>query len=207
MLALGGAHERKAHEGRLAKIEATGTVLLEERLKALVALGFRESAPIGPLDGNLDSIDHVLHGLYDPFPAKTAAQNRMSLGDPLPDAKEPRFVQRLVQRCDHLLDVDAGIASADGVEEHPRLHRRQFVGIDYRSHSAFAEQAKRGADGAKSVKSPPRSTDRRNDRSVPQCLRRRRFHNKAGVTATRPAGGLGPGRESHQSLALIHGRM
>src|SRR5689334_18378530 len=96
MLALGGAHERKTHDGCLAKIEATGTVLVKERLKPLVALGFRESAPIEPLDGNLNLTDHVLHRFRDPLPAKTAAQNRMSLGHPLPGAQEPRFVQWLV---------------------------------------------------------------------------------------------------------------
>jgi hypothetical protein len=151
MLTLVGAHERKAHEGRPTKIEATVTVMILERLKPLVALGFRESAPIEPPDGNLDSIDHILHGFRDLFPAKTAAQNRMSLDHALPGTKEPCFVQRLVQRCDHLLDVDAGLSSADGMEEHPGLHRRQFVSLDYMRHGAFAEQAKCGENGAKSV--------------------------------------------------------
>ena len=137
MLALGGAHERKAHEGRSTKIKATVTVMVQERLKLLVAVGFRESAPIEPLDGNLDSIDHILHGFRDPFPAKTAVKNRMSVDHALPGTKEPHFVQRFVQRCDHLLDVDAGVSSADSVEEHPSLHRRQFVGLDYMSHGTL----------------------------------------------------------------------
>src|SRR5882762_7475770 len=76
MLALGGAHEHQAHEGRLIELEATHAFAVLERLKPLLALGLRDGAPIEPLDGNLDSLDHLLHGLRDAFPAKTAAQNR-----------------------------------------------------------------------------------------------------------------------------------
>src|SRR5712664_2097052 len=144
MLALGGAHEHQAHEGRVIELEAKHAFAVQERLKPLLALSLRDSAPIEPLDGNLDSLDHVLHGLRDAFPAKTAAQNRMPLGDPLPGAKELRFVQRLVQRCDHLLDVSAGISSAEAMEEHPRLQRRQFVGIDYGSHGALCQRPAAG---------------------------------------------------------------
>ena len=39
----------------------------------------------------------------------------MPLGHPLPGAQELRFVERLVQRCDRLLDVSAGISSAEAV--------------------------------------------------------------------------------------------
>src|SRR5207302_62467 len=109
---------------------------LQERLKALLALGPRDSAPIELLDGNLHSLEHLLHGLRDALPAETAAQNRMALGEALPGAQELRFVQRLVQRCDHLLDVSVGISSAEAVEQHSRLHRGQFVRIDYSSHGA-----------------------------------------------------------------------
>jgi len=54
----------------------------------------------------------------------------MPLNYPLPGAKEARFVQRLVQRRDRLRDIDAGIFSAEAVEEHSRPHRRQFIGFD-----------------------------------------------------------------------------
>src|SRR6266849_5084573 len=97
MLFLGSAHEYEAHEGRLSEIETTGTVITQERLEALSAVGFREIAPIQPLD------------------------------DPLPRANKGSFLQRLVQRRYHLLEVDAPIHSADGVEKHSRLHRRQLV--------------------------------------------------------------------------------
>src|SRR5882762_3017546 len=136
MLALGGLHKHQAHEGRLIELEATHAFSVQERLKPLLTLSLRDSAPIEPLDGNLDSLDHLLHGLRDTLPAEAAAQNRMPLGDPLPGAKELRFVQWLVQRCDHLLYVSVGISSAEAVEQHPRLHRGQFVRIDYRSHGA-----------------------------------------------------------------------
>src|SRR5438552_1194354 len=124
MLALGGPHEHQAHEGRMVELEATLALALQERLKPLLALSPRDSAPIEPLDGNLDSLDHLLHGLRDAFPAKAAAQNRMPLGEALPGAMELRFVQWLVQRCDHLLDVSVGISSAEAVEQHPPLRRR-----------------------------------------------------------------------------------
>src|SRR4030081_3676373 len=101
MLALGGAHEHQAHEGRLIELEATHAFAVQERLKPLLALSPRDSAPIEALDGNLDPLDHLLHGLRDAFPAKTAAQNRMPLGDPLPGAKELRFVQWLPPRLAH----------------------------------------------------------------------------------------------------------
>src|SRR5438552_18524129 len=115
MLALGGPHEHQAHEGRMVELEATLALALQERLKPLPALSLRDSAPIEPLDGNPDSLDHLLHGLRDAFPAGTAAQRGMPLGDPLPGAKELRFVQWLVQRCNHLLDVSAGMFSAEAV--------------------------------------------------------------------------------------------
>src|SRR5882762_5063332 len=151
MLALAGTYERKAHEGRLIELEATGTVITQERLEALAALGFRESPPIQPFDGDLDSVEHLLHGFRDAFPAIAAAQNRMSLDDPLPRANKGTFLQRLVQRRYHLLEVDAAIHSADGVEQHPRLHRRQLVGIDYTSHGATAEQATGNQEAVKSA--------------------------------------------------------
>src|SRR6266513_4302846 len=140
MLALRGAHEREAHEGRLIELEATHALALEERLKPLLALRPRERAPIEPLEGNLDALEHLLHGLRDAFPAKTAAQSRMALGEALPGAKELRFLQWLVQPRDDLLDVSVGIASAQTVEQHPRLRRGQFVRIDYRSHGACPER-------------------------------------------------------------------
>src|SRR5438309_2633915 len=140
MLALRGAHEHQAHERRLIELEATPALALQERLKPLLALSPRYSAPIEPLDGNLDSLEHLLHGLRDAFPAETAAQNRMALGEALPGTKELRFVQWLVQPCDHLLDVSVGISSAEAVEQHPRLHRGEFIRIDYRSHGASPER-------------------------------------------------------------------
>jgi hypothetical protein len=115
MLALGGPHEHQAHEWRLVGLEATHALALQERLKPLPALSLSDSAPIEPLDGNLDALDHLLHGLHDAFPAETAAQRRMPLGDSLPGAKELRFVQWLVQRCNHLLDVCARMFSAEAV--------------------------------------------------------------------------------------------
>ena len=36
------------------------------------------------------------------------------------------------------------IQSAHGVEEHPRLHRRQFVGVDYLSHGVVPGRFERG---------------------------------------------------------------
>src|ERR1700720_2364293 len=123
MLAFSGAHEREAHERRLTDIEASCAVMVQKRLKPPLPLSFRESAPIELLDGYLDSIDHVLHGFRDSLPAETRAQNRMSLRHPLPGAKEPRFIQRLVERRDDLLDVDSRVCPAGGVEEQPRLHR------------------------------------------------------------------------------------
>src|SRR5467141_1734715 len=151
MLALAGTYERKAHEGRLIELEATGTVITQERLEALAALGFRESPPIQPFDGDLDSVEHLLHGFRDTFPAIAAAQDRMSLDNSLPRAKEGSFLQRLAQRRYHLLEVDTAIHSADGVEQHPRLHRRQLVGINYTSHRATAEQAAGDQEAAKSA--------------------------------------------------------
>src|SRR6267143_1895485 len=143
ILALAGTYERKAHEGRLIEIETPGTVITHKRLEALPAVSFREIAPIQPFDGDLDSVEHLLHGFRDTFPAIAAAQNRMSLDDPLPRANKGSFLQRLVQRRYHLLEVDAAIHSADGVEQHPRLHRREFVGVDYTTH--MARPPKRGS--------------------------------------------------------------
>src|SRR5437667_9631933 len=153
MLALAGTYERKAHEGRLIELEATGTVITQERLEARPALGFRERAPIEPLDGDLDVIEHLLCGVHDAFPAEAAAQNRMSLDDPLPRANKVSFLQRLAQRRYHLLEVDATIQSADGVEQHPRLHRRQFVGVDYSSHGIVAGLGFRPGSGSVNVTS------------------------------------------------------
>ena len=65
----------------------------------------------------------------------------MPLADPLPGAKELRLIQGLVQHCDHLLDVSVSISSTEAVEQHSRLHRGQFVRIDYRSHGASPEPA------------------------------------------------------------------
>src|SRR5437773_2606551 len=138
MLVLGRVHEHEAHEGRLIEMETTGTVITQERLEALPALGFRERAPIEPLNGDLNPIEHLLHGFGDAFPEEAAAQDRMSLDDALPRANKRCFLQRLVQRRYYLLEVDAAIHSADGVEQHPRLHRRQFVGVDYVSHGTSA---------------------------------------------------------------------
>jgi len=113
----------EAHEGGLAKIDATDAILLQERLKALSAFGFCKIAPIISLDRNLDSIDHLLHGIRDAFPAEAAAQNRMSLDDPLQARrKHASSAARATSRS--LLDIDAGISPAHGVVEHPRLHRR-----------------------------------------------------------------------------------
>src|SRR5439155_16149057 len=151
MLALGSANEYEAHEGRVIEIETPGTVITQERLEARPALGFRERAPIEPLDGDLDVIEHLLCGVHDAFPAEAAAQNRMSLDDPLPRANKVSFLQRLAQRRYHLLEVDATIQSADGVEQHPRLHRRQFVGIDYSSHGIVAGRARHGNKAANST--------------------------------------------------------
>jgi hypothetical protein len=69
--------------------------MVQEHLKPLAALRFCQRPPIEPLDGNLDSIEHILHGFRDAFPAETAAQNRMPLRYPLPGAKEMCFIQRL----------------------------------------------------------------------------------------------------------------
>src|SRR6267143_2510707 len=143
MLALAGTYERKAHEGRLIELEAPGAVITQERLEALAALGFRESPPIQPFDGDLDSVEYLLHGFPDTFPAIAAAQDRMSLDNSLPRAKEGSFLQRLAQRRHHLLEVDAAIHSADRVEQHPRLHRRQVVGVNYTTH--MARPSKRGS--------------------------------------------------------------
>src|SRR4029077_1488403 len=98
ILALAGTYERTAHEGRLIELEATGTVITQERLEALAALGFRESPPIQPFDRDLDSVEHLLHGFRDAFPAIAGAQDRMSLDNSLPRAKEGSFLQRLAQR-------------------------------------------------------------------------------------------------------------
>src|SRR2546427_756674 len=141
MLALAGTYERKAHEGRLIELEATGTVITQERLEARPALGFRERAPIEPLDGDLDVIEHLLCGVHDAFPAEAAAQNRMSLDDPLPRANKVSFLQRLAQRRHHLVDVEAAIRSADAAEAHPRLHRRPFGRGGYSSHGLVARLA------------------------------------------------------------------
>jgi hypothetical protein len=81
--------------GALTELEAPDAFVVHERLEPLPALGFRQRAPVESLDGNLDSIDHVLHGFGDAFPPKAGAQNRVPLGHPLPGAKEVRFVQRL----------------------------------------------------------------------------------------------------------------
>src|SRR2546422_3537525 len=98
ILALAGTYERKAHEGRLIKIETPGTVITHKRLEALPAVSFREIAPIEPFDGDLDSVEYLLHGFSDTFPAIAAAQDRMSLDNSLPRAKEGSFLQRLPQR-------------------------------------------------------------------------------------------------------------
>src|SRR5467141_2807646 len=158
ILALAGTYERKAHERRLIELEAAGTVITQERLEALAALGFRESPPIQPFDGDLDSVEYLLHGLPDTFPAIAAAQDGMSLDNSLPRAKEGSFLQRLAQRRHHLLEVDAAIHSADRVEQHPRLHRRQLIGIDYVRHSTFAGRAERGAKAAEPARRLPLST-------------------------------------------------
>src|SRR2546427_9915635 len=111
MLALGGAHEHQAHEGRLIELEATPAFAVLERLKPLLALSLRDGAPIEPLDGNLNSLDHVLHGLRDAFPAKTAAQNRRPLADPLPGAKELPLIHGLRPHCHHLPEVSVSRSS------------------------------------------------------------------------------------------------
>src|SRR4029077_19305954 len=126
ILALAGTYERKAHEGRLIEIETPGTVITHKRLEALPAVFFREIAPIQPFDGDLDSVEHLLHGFRDAFPAIAGAQDRMSLDNTLPRAKEGSFLQRRAQRRPPLLGVDPAIHSADGVEQHPRLRRREF---------------------------------------------------------------------------------
>ena len=69
----------------MIELEAARAFAVQERLKPLLALGPCDSAPVEPLDGNLDSLDHRLHGLRDAFPAKTAAQNRMPLDTGIPD--------------------------------------------------------------------------------------------------------------------------
>jgi hypothetical protein len=96
MLALGGAHKHKPHQRRLTEIEAADALTVHERLKPLAALSLRKGAPIGPFDRNLDSLDHLLHGLRYPFPAEATAQNRMSRDEPVPSSKEVRFVQWFV---------------------------------------------------------------------------------------------------------------
>src|SRR2546422_10197596 len=88
ILALAGTYERKAHEGRLIEIETPGTVITQERLEALPAVSFREIAPIQPFDGDLDSVEHLLHGFRDAFPAIAAGPARMSPGKPPPRPKE-----------------------------------------------------------------------------------------------------------------------
>src|SRR2546427_91185 len=158
ILALAGTYERKAHEGRLIEIETPGTVITHKRLEALPAVSFREIAPIQPFDGDLDSVEHLLHGFSDAFPAIAAAQDRMSLDNPLPRAKEGSFLQPLRQRRPPLLEVAAAIPPADRVEQHPRLHRRQFIGIDYVRHSTFAGRAERGAKAAEPARRLPLST-------------------------------------------------
>lgn len=130
----------------MLEIKSTHAVPIQKRLKSLVPLGFGKSPPFELLDRNLDFVDHVLHGHLESFPAQTAAQNRMSIGYPLPSAKELYFVQRLVQRGDHLLDVNAGSPFAHGMEEHARLHRRELVGIDDTGHDTAAKQSERDTE-------------------------------------------------------------
>jgi hypothetical protein len=84
ILALGVAHDGEAHEGGLAEIEAAVTIMVQECLKFLAPLAFRESAPIEFLNWNLDSINYLLDGFRDPFPAETGAQNGVSFGHSLP---------------------------------------------------------------------------------------------------------------------------
>src|SRR2546426_3366768 len=109
ILALAGTYERKTHEGRLIEIETPGTVITHKRLEALPAVSFREIAPIQPFDGDLDSVEHLLHGFSDAFPAIAAAQDRMSLDNSLPRAKEGSIPQPLAPRRPHPHDVDAAV--------------------------------------------------------------------------------------------------
>lgn len=71
----------------------------------------------------------------------------MPLGHLLSGTKEARFIERRMKLGGDLIDIETWVFSAHGVEEHPRLHRRQFVGIDYRGHGAFAGRTQ-GNDAA-----------------------------------------------------------
>ena len=197
---LGGAHKHEAHERRLIEVEATDAFVVQERLKPLVSFGFGGSAPIEPLDGNLNPIDHVLHRFRDAFPAETDPHDRMSLGHPMPGAKEVRLVQRLAKYGDRLFDVDAGFSSADAVEEHSRLHRRQFVGVDYGSHGAVAGQAQRGEPAARLARRLPLSmTTAATNLGAGEILSMRQPQSSRGCSRREGSWPVHPARAKHRS--------
>jgi hypothetical protein len=128
MLAISRAHERKPHERRTIEIKPLGAIRFDEAFEPLAPLAFPQCAPIEALDRNVHMGEHILCG--DVFPAKAGSQDGVAVGYPLPGVDKPRFVKRLMERRDHLLDVDAGMSVADGMEQHARLHGREFVTID-----------------------------------------------------------------------------
>src|SRR6185503_11385767 len=121
---------REAQERRLVELEAAQALALGERI-----------APLDALDRDLDAVEDFLHRLGDAAPAEARAQHRMALGEALPGARPARLVERLAQRHRHLLDVSAVACVAEAVHQHPGLHRRERVAIDYARHAASARQA------------------------------------------------------------------
>src|SRR3954467_11850273 len=120
ILAIGVAHQGKAHERRLAEVEITDPVAVEKCLIPRIALGFTKRPPIEAFYWNLGFVEHLLHGLRHTFPAETAAQDRMSVNHLLPSTEKVRFDQRLAYAGHDLLDVHARIWATQPVIEHSR---------------------------------------------------------------------------------------
>jgi len=70
MLALAAAYERKAHEGRLIELEATGRSSPRKRLETLAALAFPREPANPTFDGDLDSVEHSFTGSAAPSQRK-----------------------------------------------------------------------------------------------------------------------------------------
>ncbi len=123
------ADDRQAQQRWRAQVEATSTVLGDERLEAASLLGFIHSAPVVLLPGErgfrVDPLERLGGALGD----EGRAQQGLTLDDGFPGATEGGHVHGAAEGPRQLRDVDAGARGREGVEEHALLQGRQRIEV------------------------------------------------------------------------------
>ena len=104
-----------------------------------------EARQVLPEDGDVDGGHHLLPGRAQIFPAKAGPQGRMSRGDELPGAHQPRHVDGVGQRHIQLLDVDPGVCTTfQIVEQHAVLEGGEGIGaLRFCNHGVYPQRPER----------------------------------------------------------------